>query len=317
MAKILHVCNSFDPAGDVVRCVDELRRYSRHEHLAFIYEPHPGQDLYQFRASEYHGRNVSLPLVESLFDWADGVIYHFVGWERGCGIRTSKPHAFRNSNIYFSVATNRFWSNPDYTASSLDGYKLLASSHMCAREFLPDCLLLPVLIPIDDPLYLPNFNCTRQCISVSKQQNDFSHYWVTLAGTGKRDGLSLQSLGYVPHSVYMRERRSLVTCTIDNISDGHYGLAGLEGLSMGLASVVFNHPTTRLELEGIAPEYPPFIECQPSIEDAMNSAIEWCLSGEQARMELRKESRNWMEKYYHSRRIIQRFWDPFVDELMA
>ena len=63
------------------------------------------------------------------------------------------------------------------------------------------------------------------------------------------------------------ERRFHATVVIDNISDGHYGLAGTEALMMGLPVVTFNSHATRealLELTDGTPHV--FNSCDPSIK---------------------------------------------------
>lgn len=301
MSNILHVVNSFDPAADVVRCVTELNKYSRHQHRLLVMEPHPFQDIYQYPQAD----NVapSRDMVEAHLKWSDAVIYQFVGWERGYGLRTDKPCAFRNINIYWSPETDKFWSAPQYNAESLDVYKLLASSHMGARDFLPGCRWLPDLIPIYDLVYTHRFGKRKPCVSYIKHAAELDEVYLEI----KRQNL----LG-TPHAELLRRRRTEATVVIDNVCDGHYGLAGLEAMSMGLPTVVFNHDKTRKALSDPFEEYPPFIEVGPSIYEAIEAAV-----NHSDDMELRKASRAWMGTFYNPQRIIDKYWEPFVEELLA
>jgi len=297
MAKILHVCNSFDPAGDVVRCVKELQRYSKHEHRLIVRELHPIQETLQYPVWP----NSVDPAAE--FNWADAIIYQFVGWSRGWGILPSKPTAFRNINIRYDPTNDRFWAEDQYNDTDLSPYKLLASSHAGARDFMgwDKFRELPDLIPIDE--YTPDFTVRRPCISYIKHADELD---------GKDLGVSKLRLLGTAHSEVIRRRKHEATCIIDNVCDGHYGLAGLEAMALGLATVVFNHPFTQASLHNMAPEYPPFVECGPYLDSAVRMAHAVCNS-----TEVRIKSRLWMEKYYHSQRIIEMYWDTFVEELLG
>lgn len=301
MSNILHLLNSFDPAADVVRCVTELNKYSRHQHRLVVMEPHPFQDIYQYPQAACLAP--SRDVVEAHLKWSDAVIYQFVGWERGYGLRTDKPCAFRNINIYWSPETDKFWSATHYNAGSLDAYKLLASSHMGARDFLPECRWLPDLIPIYDPAYMPDFSEREPCVSYIKHAAELD----------KVDfGIKRQNLLGTPHAELLRRRRTEATVVLDNVDNGHFGLAGLEAMSMGLPTVVFNHNKTRKALSDPFEEYPPFVEVGPSLYEAIEAAI-----NHSDDMKLRKASRAWMEEWYHPKHIIEKYWTPFMEELLA
>lgn len=301
--KILHIANSFDPAGDVTRCVTELKKYSRHQHEAVVRQPHPFHKQLGFQEPVLMEWNTCTKLVDSLFDWADAVLYHFVGWKDGWN-DLRKPSGFRNSNVYYNALQGRFFCSPWYNAKSTSKFKMVSSSHLGARDFLPGCSFLPVLIPINDPLYTPDWSDRPPCISYAKHSAEirFSEW----------NGVKLQNLDNHHHPVLLHQRRTEASVVIDNISDGHYGLAGLEALSQGLPVIVFNHETTKEQLRDLAPEYPPFIEVGPSLEQALNTAAEQTLN-----TDLRFSARLWIENYYHSARLIEKYWDRFVDRLCA
>ncbi len=349
--RILHVVNSFDPAGDVIRCVNELQRYSRHQHELIVKDPHPGQDVYAYQEAALMGWNVApapantalpsrppnlrgaelarwnkerqqqiqaarkaakqspSPLVDGLMQWADAVLFHFVGHEDGWAAPAGKPIAFRNINIYYDGTKDAFHAAPEYHAKSLDGYKLTASSHVGARDFMPgdNFRWLPDLIPIHAPLYTPDWSRRPPCVSYIKHSPVFKEQ--------KFRGAAHQNLDGVPHPQVLWRRKTAATAAVDNVCDGHYGLSGLELAALGIPTVVFNHEKTRAALREFASLYPPFTEVGCSLAQAI-AAVEQLLGlGEHEYLKLRQELRDWMEHHYHSRRVIELTWDKFFDEL--
>jgi len=111
----------------------------------------------------------------------------------------------------------------------------------------------------------------------------------------------------------MSERRKWATVSIDNVSEGHYGLAGTESLSQGIPAIVWNHPTTIEQLSMIGGKN-PFIQAT-SFTEAAAHAITWAKEKNMAE-EYGMECRAWVEQYYHSKKLIEKFWDPFVEDLL-
>ena len=83
-------------------------------------------------------------------------------------------------------------------------------------------------------------------------------------------------------------------------------------MSMGLPLVVFNHGKTQAALREFAPEYPPISEVGPNPVDAMAAAVKLAINPDSG---LRRAMRDWMERFYHSRRVIEKFWDSFFEEM--
>lgn len=305
MANILHVVNSFDPAGDVTRCVKELNKFSKHEHWLVVKKAHPDQAIYQFPASPTYTQQSLV----TMFKECDAILYHFVGWERGWNsIGDGKPCAFRNSNVYHNPLANRFWACGDYNAHSLGEYKLLASSHLGARDFLPGCKFLPAMFPIYDEQYMPDFTTRRPCVSYSKMapmldKQNFSPVLVLPTHN-------------VAHASLLSNRKHFATIVIDNVSDGHYGLAGMEAMSLGLPFICFNAKATKIQLQEmtdyIREDYPPIIEVLPNIKDVVQA-----VKNTKVTDELRYHCRLWIEKYYSPERLIKRYWEPFFEELLC
>ncbi len=295
MAKILHVCNWFDPANDVVRCVKELQKYSKYEHRLIISREHP-LHLYPKWTNDNH--------ISTEFSWADAIIFHFVGWDdkHGWKTKTNKPIAFRNINIRYDLALDKFWAEDQYNADNLEDYKLVSSSHVGAKEFLTGKFRwLPDLIPIYDELYTPFTGDKDPCISFTKH---YEQLYELLADAKK------QVLWGVPHTDFLRRRRSKATVVVDNICDGHYGLAGLESMSMGLPTIVYNHSLTQDALKELSPQYPPFVEVSPDLAYVVNAARVYAVASYDPHI------RQWVEDMYNPERIIKMYWDSFAEELL-
>lgn len=308
MGAILHVCNWFDPAEDIVRCVAELKKHSRHEHELIVAEPHMSQHVYGFQPAELMKWNTCPGLVEHLFDWADGILYQHTGCEDGWH-REGKPQAYRNMVILYDSGRDRFWTLPERTCKEPDHYKLLASSHVGAVDFLPGCRFLPDLIPIFDALYTPDFSERPPCVSYIKHSSKFRRMDF---GPARKQSVRGQF-----HPVVLWKRKTEATVVIDNVCDGHYGLAGCESLSLGLPCIVFLHEKTKTGLEDLAPETNPFIEVGPWTREAAGAARKVLEMGKQKYRQLRQRCRRWAEQYYCSERLIEKYWDPFFDELLS
>lgn len=313
--RVLHLCTTFDPAGDVVRCFDELKKYSRHEHRLAVRLCHPLQEIYKFPEADWLGPFMPSNQPMESIEWSDCVLYHLTGphfpeyelplpgWLWG-----NRPAGFRNLNIYYDALWNRFFCHSQYNAPDLSIFRLVASSHVGAKEFLGSERFrwLPDMIPIDDPAYMPVPLAERAGVSFLKHSEDFRT---------ADFGVERMNLNNKPLSEVLKRNRSLVA--IDNVVDGHYGLAGLECLSMGLPTIVYNHPATTAALRDIAPVESPFVEVEhPWVQTAISAARE--LLADPDRVErVGAYAREWMVKYHNSRSIIERFWDPFFDELVS
>lgn len=299
MAKILHVVNYFDPAADVVRCVRELRNFSRHEHDLIVSQIHPLQHIYQYELAEHGFWNTGADDIMAMLDWADALLFHFVGSERGID-NPRKPAGFRNLNIYWDSNADRFWSAPDYNAGPLGRYKLVSSSHVGAKDFLPADRFrwLPDLLPIDGQ-YSPDLKERFPCVSFIKHHEVFAQADFGIA--------TRQDLHNTAHSEVLRRRRSSATVAIDNLCDGHWGLAGQEAVLMGLPTIVFNHPKTKEALAELGPS--PFVEIEQNLESAVLSALSFSVAG--------SSSRAAALQCFDPKKLVERYWDAFFEELLA
>lgn len=303
MSKILHVVNSFDPSADVVRCVRELKKHSKHEHEIYVQEFHPGT-VYQFEQAPGVG---DPGLRERLLQWADAILYQFVGHD-SFPDAPNKPAAFRNINIYWDKESDKFWSHPKYNATTFDRYSEVASSHAGAADFLTEkpFTWLPDLLP-QDGLYTPKLWYKDPCVSFIKHAD----YLRTKIFPG-----AIQNLSGMPHREVLRNRSLYATVVIDNVIDGHWGLAGHEALLMALPVIVFNHKKTKdalAELTGRSIN--PFIEVGPSIEEAEEVAKRYMKDKMSSRY-MGSVGRQWAEYFMRSEFLIRKKWDPFFDRLV-
>lgn len=309
MAHILHVVGAFDPSASAIRCVNELNKYSRHTHELLVFNAHPLKNLYQFPEPAEFSDGMDRQRLEDYFTRADAVLYHFVGWERGVN-KLKQPCAFRNINIYYHAPNDEFWSAPNYNATPpLDVYKFKSSSHVGAKQFLGEPFFwLPDLIDIYAPEYMPDWTPREPCVSFIKH----SEFFVTAGFPCK-----MQNLCGTPHAELLRKRKTEATVVVDNCEDGHFGLAGNESLSLGLPTVVYNHPITKLALQEFAEEYPPFIEVGPSLTEAWEAACKWAQVTESQLMQWRQITRRWAETWMNSERVVEKYWEPAFEVLLC
>jgi hypothetical protein len=308
--RVLHVVNSFDPACDVLRCVRELNKYSAHFHTLYVQEEHPLQRVYQYDQPERPGWVMTSAEKRAMVDEADVLIYHFVGWEEGLVDETNKPCAFRNINVYYSWDRNRFWTDSKYNAQSYGRYKLLASSHVGAQDFIhPNSKFrwLPDLLPLNWGYTFDPADRPQPAISYIKHANELR----------KMDFWDVARLDcfQTAHAEVLSKRRALASVVIDNVSDGHYGMAGLEAAILGLPVVVYNHERTLEAMAGWGVNEPgfPFIQAE-SLEQAVATAVGIArdITGDRP---YRRAIRAWAEKYLDPRRLIAVYWDSFIKEL--
>lgn len=311
MANILHIVNGFDFAGDALRCTLELRKFSKHKHAIMITTPHPFLNDYQYHEPQCYYDHVDpedLVTFRATLRWCDAILYQFYGPERGFNhfeYSFKRPSGFRNSNIYYDNIHDKFWASEWYTAQRPENFSMRASSHLCAEDFLKDCWFLPVMFNIDNPIYKPIYEPVPRppCLAYSKSAT-LIHGIDTWYG----DRLCHEKKPYLE---VLADRQANASVVIDNVTEGHYGLAGLQALSQGTPAIVFNHPKTLAEIKLLSSSNPfsevgygfqslkerlPVMRCTPQHE--------------------RRELRTWMETYYNSRRLVVDFWDTFFDELL-
>lgn len=314
-----HVVNHFDPSCDVLRCVRELNFYSQHEHLLYVRERHPDQDVYQFDEPEQPGWLMSDAEVSEYLAPADVLIYHFAGAERGWGWNLhenrARPSAFRNIHVTWNRQTDQFWTNEEYNAKSYALYKLLSASHAGAAEFLPADRFrwLPDLLPLDGAYSFDPAPRQLRTVSYIKHADELAQ--------ADFDGAFHLNCFRLPHSRVLELRRTSACVVIDNVCDGHYGLAGQEAAILGLPVVGFNHPRTLAAMEGwrIRDVAFPFVQAR-SLDQAVllaTSIAAHAADNPDQYLYYRQAIRNWAEKFLDPARLVREYWDPFILELAS
>lgn len=307
MANILHVAGWFDPSGDVTRSVKELNKHSKHQHEALVKWKHPMADILQFPEPEGQSRDNAY--VNERFAWADAIIYHLVGWDHPLGYMmrecNRKPVAFRNANVMYDHSRERFYCFQEFFANPGDSaYRMVGSCHMGAQHFMgPRVRFLPALMDIWDTLYMPAQHKKTPAVAFIKDHDILSEEILKLTGEG------LLPLRNLPHSTVMIARKRLATIAIDNLSEGHYGLAGTEALAQGIPTIAWNHPITLAQLDGMAGSS-PFLPAK-NAKEAAALAVRY---RDNAQL---NSARKWIENYYDSKVLIAKYWEPFVDELIT
>ena len=308
LANILHLCTDYDPAGDVVPCVTQLKQHSRFCHELVVAHPNPRQRERGYPEPALMEWNTHPDLIAYLLGWADGVLYHFTDVREGWTAH-DRPIAFRSLSIYYDAGEDRFYTQPEHRCQ-VERFKLLSASHLGARDFLPDCRFLPDLIPIFDALYTPDYSERPHCVAYIKHAQKLNR-------TDLEPAKKL-SLERTLRPVVMWRRKTQATVVVDNVCDGHYGLAGCEALSLGLPCVVYNHPVTAAQLADLAPEPAPFVEAErPTLADALSAVRRVLEMDPEAYGAFRRRIRHWTERYYAPQRLIERYWDPFFEELLS
>ncbi len=308
--KVAHVVNSFDPACSVLRCVRELNRYSKYSHSLYVREPHPAQDIYQYEQPEKPGWLMSPGEVQEMMWEADAFIYHFAGRDdRHLGEYGGKPAAFRNIHVTWDEGSGKFWTNRDIDSGSYDQYRLLAASHAGALDYMPEDKFwwLPDLLPLDGAYSFSSYD--RPCPRVSYIKHAEQLNSVDFGGVARLD------CSLTAHRHVLSARRSLASAVIDNVCDGHYGLAGQEAAILGLPVIGFNHPRTLEAMRDWCKDGTefPFIQAFNLAEAVAAAGYAACHSD----LAYRQAIRRWSEEFFAPRRLIAEYWDPFIKELAS
>ncbi len=247
----------------------------------------------------------------ALINEADVFIHHFTGWEEGLEDNT-KPSAFRNICTYYDHVRNRFWTAPQYNAISYDRYKLLASSHIGALDFMPTDRFrwLPDLLPLDGAYSFNPDVRPYPAVSYIKHADE-------LRIMDFRDVVHLDC-SRTAHTEVLAKRRSLASVVIDNVCDGHYGLAGQEAVILGLPVFVFNHERTSKIMDGWCKKGTIYPFCYTdSVQDAAEMAVLMAKRKISEQQEIRFGIRKWAEEFLAPQHLISEYWDPFVEELAS
>lgn len=263
---------------------------------------------------------------------ADAIVCHFVGWPRAWPEPPSKPMAFRNANIRYRGDVDMFWCEPQYTADDMYRYAICASSHVGAKAFFEDkdFRWLPDLIDIWAPELVPDYSGRYPCLSYIKHAEalDFCELGIAIK----------QNCLMRPHDEIVDRRRRLATVVVDNLCDGHWGLSGHEAIALGLPTLVYNNTKTIAALRDYVGAKDGWNDRLDHPSLPFGELVGWVPMRKVGRVDdmreligaveaihampsnmydaLRHDIRGWAERHFDSRKLIERFWTPFFDELL-
>lgn len=198
--------------------------------------------------------------------------------------------------------------------------KFVVAQHQ--ERFYPNAFVVPNIVPINEPLYLPAMRRTFGAyFAVGHGPLDQSAWdvrpdrtrWETKGApeihaifkrVSKRGGLECCYDVNVPHTLCL-ERRRTFSLSIDDVVTGSYHLSGLEGLSAGCATLcTADHRSLTVLREMTGAPTVPFIHCP--LEH-----LEWWLGSITDHQDKLKDigtmSRHWMEEYYNDADMIQHY----------
>ena len=114
------------------------------------------------------------------------------------------------------------------------------------------------------------------------------------------------------HPTVLARRRSLASVVIDNVCDGHYGLAGQEAAILGLPVVGFNHPRTLEAMEDGAARAPSSRSSRLR-QSARRRRPPPAQPGRQPCRTAARSARGRGVPFPAP--VIGEYWDPFIDEV--
>jgi hypothetical protein len=195
------------------------------------------------------------------------------------------------------------------------------------ERLYPDAMVVPNLIPQDDPAYLPNpappdwdvFYCP------TKTYGAWENRWNTkgapetaalLARLAEKTGARVNARdgsNLVPLAQVMDEKaRSRIV--IDDLVNGSYHLSGLEGLSLGRAVLNYLDERTLALLRHFSgSESHPF--CNLRLEEA-GELLEYLLAHPDEAADVGAAGRDWIERHWTRRRLAG-FYREVYEKLLA
>ena len=188
------------------------------------------------------------------------------------------------------------------------------------ERFLPTARVVPNIIPQDDPAYQPSEGEHEEMgmiFSPSWQRSAWDARWDTkglpetvelIGKVALRTGWRFQVLQNMPLAEVLREKRK-AAIIIDELITGSYHLSGLEGLSLGKPVLAFLDERTQYVLREISGSQScPFVNVR--LEDGYEVLIH-LLENHLERRKLGQENREWIEKHWSDRSLVQHFVEVY------
>lgn len=316
--NILHVGNWC--SGVHARNVRSLKQWSKHQHEFVARCQHP-YDL-GYEAADYTRSNTTRELVLRLAEEADALEFHAVGYDGTAelpetihGIDWARFRGKKRLILHGTcsmLAPDGSWFKPcgrKFDVRNLDHYDLLLGPALSCKftydqrlEYVPD------IIPINDWLYTP-------------QRGEKPERACSFKGWERAEELQFAGIDFellktpTKMPIQLDYRRRNFKATLDNFTDGHWGLFGLESLSQGIPCCVYTHPMNRECWDLIkAKEPPPFVEIEYGGKD-LAAKLRWLLAMRHDEWEgWSQMCRRWIERFYDPEILVWR-WDSVYDSI--
>ncbi len=198
------------------------------------------------------------------------------------------------------------------------------------ERFYPQAGIVPNIVPLTDELYRPVPREGTDPVVFFAPTVDHSAWSVTQGGTrwetkgaretetllrqvikaGCKGRITVQR--NIPHEQCLREKQAS-DIVIDEMVTGSFHLTSLEALAQGLPTFAYLDSRSLETLSELTGTYTnPWLNFR--LEEAEGPLIE-LLGDVQLRQEIGAFSRNWMEKYYNDREMVNRYVRAYEDLL--
>lgn len=194
------------------------------------------------------------------------------------------------------------------------------------ERFYPRARIVPNLIPLQDPLlslepHISEKLCPSIAWSPTVRDSAWDQRWSTkgypetlrlLEKISQNVPCEIDIIENAPFDECFR-RRSRARLVVDEMVTGSYHLSGLEGLAQGKPVIGWLDDRVQVVLRRITgSDTIPWINVH--IEDA-EPVIRDLFADPDLCMEIGKESRKWMERYYNDRILVQHYVSAYHDLL--
>ena len=187
------------------------------------------------------------------------------------------------------------------------------------ERFYPKARVVPNIIPQDDPVYRPSAGDSLWGIffSPSLSLGAWGDRWNTkgtpetqrlLEQVALRTGCTVKCVSGRQLLEVLQEKRQ-AGIVIDDLVTGSYHMSGLEGLSVGKPTLAFlDNRTQRVLSEISGSPACPFVNVR--LEDAFEVLV-YLLEHPDEMADIGKASREWIERYWSDRILVQHFVDVY------
>lgn len=321
--KILHVANWV--GGITHNNVVALKQHSRHSHELVARIDH----CYDLATEPTHltEKNTTKELVLGLAEEADVLHFHAVGydgseelrekihgidWSQFLGKKLFVLHAMcsylHDDGETYTFHHQRAVGPTRFHIENLNKYDALLGPHLsCKRSYEERLEYVPDIVPIYDWLYTPHCG-TKQPVAATFKE-------AVMVYACRDIGINLVLMS-TPTKLteQLAWRRRNCRATVDNTTDGHWGLFGIESLAHGIPCVAYTHPVNMKCWDVLGVHEPPFSPCRYGGIDAPEilkkifnlPVCDW--------LELSKLCRQWVEQCYTPKLLVKR-WDEVYDSI--